>query len=85
MQDLNAIEMEGGVDVGGATGPDAGPMGGNDAKGATAVANGDEEGAEVEGEEVTVADFDGEIHGDVDGDWCLGGYSYVVEAETDQL
>lgn len=81
VEDLHAIEAERGVDVRGGAGADAAVGGRYGAEGAAAVGDGDDEGAVVEGVEGAVADADGEVDDDVEGDG-VGGDAEAVEAEA---
>lgn len=86
MKNLNPVQNEIGVDVRGCSGLDAAGVGGDEAKLASSVSDGDEEGSVAEGEEVAVADVDGEMEGDVDGgEGFVGVDSDVVELDSDDF
>lgn len=86
MQDLDPVEDESRVDVRGSSGPDATGVGGDEAELPPAIGDGDGERPVVEGEEIAVANEEGEIERDVNGDRGAGvGDSDAVEIESNDL
>lgn len=86
VQDLDPVEDESRVDVRGSSGPDATGVGGDEAELPPAIGDGDGERPVVEGEEIAVANEEGEIERDVNGDRGAGvGDSDAVEIESNDL